>query len=248
VDPAEVKVADSARVRPTRDLKLVEGAPAAPRNVHVRPSPADTVPEMRTDPLTTIPAPTARRPRDVERSPTRYDRQERAVEGNDQGRRAGGRDSKPAAGASPRPAREPEVTGRPVREPDAARRPPTREPERRRDTVPPEGREARERERDREARPRGDSDREVLRGLFDPLSNPRPARDPGESRPPRGESGARPRGESAPPPRTAPPPRAAPPPPPRSEPRAAPPPRPERRPDPPPPPPRAEKRPKDRNH
>jgi hypothetical protein len=256
VDPSEVRVAESARVRPTRDLKLAETPAATPRNVHIRPSPADTVPEMRTDPQTVIPVPLARRRRDVERPP-RYDRQgEGAVSADDGEPRARGRDGDSAA-ASPgaRPSREPVVTGRPVRDPDAARRT-TRDPEPRKEPAPNdrEHREPRERAqgdrpqgdraqadrdaarrrddappprddgRQGESRPQGQGDREVLQKLFDPLSHPRPAHDPEESRPPRGDSGARPRGDgstrtSAPPPqtappRTAPPPRPAPPPPP----------------------------------
>jgi hypothetical protein len=269
VDPSEVRVAESARVRPTRDLKLVETPAAAPRNVHIRPSPADTVPEMRTDPQTVIPAPMARRRRDVERPP-RYDRQgEGAVSADDNEPRARGRDADQAT-ASPgaRPGREPEATGRPVRDPEAARRPSAREPARRNEPAPydrepraqgdrPQGDRAqsdrdaarrrddapppREDGRQGESRPQGQGDREVLQKLFDPLSHPRPAHDPEESRPPRGDSGARSRGDgstrtSAPPPQTAPP-RTAPPPQ-AAPPRTTPPPRPA----PPPPPPKPDEK------
>jgi hypothetical protein len=51
-----------------RNLRVVEGRPA-PRHVSTRPTPGDTVDELRTDPATTIPFPTARRryPSELER-------------------------------------------------------------------------------------------------------------------------------------------------------------------------------------
>jgi hypothetical protein len=71
VTPAEVsqlRVAESPRMRPSRDLRSMEAPNRAV--VRTRPSPGDTVPELRTDPYTTIPFP-VRRERGGERG--RYD-------------------------------------------------------------------------------------------------------------------------------------------------------------------------------
>ncbi len=67
LSPAEVDAAtplETARQRLGRDLR-VSDASASPRAVRVRPTPGDSVPELRNDQFTTIPAPTAR-PRPLE--------------------------------------------------------------------------------------------------------------------------------------------------------------------------------------
>jgi hypothetical protein len=98
VDPAElsnVRVLSSPRARLTKDLRVIE-APATPatkvagpRVVRTKPTPGDTVPELRNDNQTTIPAPIARRRRDS--SEERHDR------GNSFGEAAG-----PSTRAAPR--------------------------------------------------------------------------------------------------------------------------------------------------
>src|SRR6185436_13566937 len=59
-----------------RSGRLVDGAHAQPRNVNVRPTPGDTIQQLRSDPMTTIPFPVARR-----RYPSEDERRER--EGKD---------------------------------------------------------------------------------------------------------------------------------------------------------------------
>lgn len=44
-----------------RNLRVVEGDRRQPRNVQLRPTPGDTIPELRADPMTTIPFPVVRR-------------------------------------------------------------------------------------------------------------------------------------------------------------------------------------------
>jgi hypothetical protein len=63
-----------------RSGRVVEGDHAQPKNVQVRPTPGDTIPELRADPMTTIPFPVARR-----RYPSEDERRER--EGKDLGSR-----------------------------------------------------------------------------------------------------------------------------------------------------------------
>jgi hypothetical protein len=77
MDPADlsqVRVLASPRARLTKDLRVSE-APVtradAPRTVRTKPTPGDTVPELRTDNQTSIPLPVARRRRDSEQ---RHDR------------------------------------------------------------------------------------------------------------------------------------------------------------------------------
>lgn len=59
-DP-EARVVEGSRGRLGRDLSVADGAPVAPRNIRTRPGPGDTVEELRSDPMTTIPFPVARR-------------------------------------------------------------------------------------------------------------------------------------------------------------------------------------------
>jgi hypothetical protein len=161
----EVQAVEHAHLRPGRDLAAVEsgalgtgtlgtGMVAAPRNVRTRFGPGDTAPELRTDPATTIPFPTARR-------------RHRDAEG-----------ARPAAReAVPTPASEPahptDVRSRPAYVPAAP------SPRQREDARPAD-----------RARPT-EGDREVLRRVFGPLSQPRPA----DTAPP--VAHPRPAGESA---------------------------------------------------
>jgi hypothetical protein len=81
-------VVESARARPSRDLRVIdvdtpgrrEGA--TPRNIRLKPSAGDTVPELRDDPATTIPGAVLRHPRPDSRYSERpsASRQDRDVE------------------------------------------------------------------------------------------------------------------------------------------------------------------------
>jgi hypothetical protein len=188
-----LRVIDLERARLTRDLRAVDAdssaAPrgAVPRHVRTRPTPGDSVPELRADPKTTIPDAAARRglARDDDRL-RRYDREDRADVGHDdadlaRGARPRRPQADPAAGderqssdraqrVSPE-RRRPEWT-RPVERDDARRARPVRPPE----TGEPAARDGRDDDRGattRRARePRADGD-DVLRHFFRPLSEPR---------------------------------------------------------------------------
>lgn len=88
VEGRDLKVLESPRAKLGRDLQIAERLPgteaATPRNIRTKPTMGDTVPELRSDPATTIPAPVARRrARDQDRDDwLRYDRER---EGVDQG-------------------------------------------------------------------------------------------------------------------------------------------------------------------
>lgn len=217
--PAEavrtLHVAESARARPSRDLRVIdvdngtrrEAAP--PRGGRLKPTPGDTVPELRNDPTTTIPGlvlrdprperyeqatPTAREGRAAreDESPRDVSTQRRSYE-----RRSDEAADEPAPRAQPNAERERAGPGNGDRPAPAA--------------TP----------RARESEP----DRDVLRRMFQPLSGPRRSEprssEPATSAPPT-ERRSQPRGE----PRNAPPPRverrSAPPPPPATQPRAVP--------------------------
>jgi hypothetical protein len=144
----EVHAVEHAQARPARDLVTFHGGTgkvAVPRNVSKRFGPGDTAPELRTDPATTIPFPTARRRhRDPEDDAAPAPR-----ESGPAGPRA--RPLHPTRNAA-----APEPAAEPARPTDARTRPhPT-------DARP------------RDARP-PDAEREVLRRVFGPLSQPRPA-------------------------------------------------------------------------
>jgi len=110
VDPgelAQVRVLTSPRARLSQDLRVVETPvtkAAVPRNVRTKPTPGDTVPELRTDNLTTIPFPVARRRREPEE---RHDR------GNSFGE-AAGRGTEAAPRAPEAGAAAAESAGRPA--------------------------------------------------------------------------------------------------------------------------------------
>ena len=104
-DLAQVRVLASPRARLSKDLQVVE-APvtkaSAPRTVRTKPTPGDTVPELRTDNQTTIPAPIARRRRESEE---RHDRGNSFGEAAGRGTRAAPRAPEAAAEAEPADAR-----------------------------------------------------------------------------------------------------------------------------------------------
>lgn len=180
-----LRVVDVGHNRLTRELRVVEADSAAaprgavPRNIRVRPSPADTVPELRGgDGRTTIPDPALRRGGVTGREHRRYDR-----------------DSAPGAAgdAAPRavprlrtePERDTSATDRPARRSTPDRTPAWRQTRERDDTSrarpirPPEvgspahdderGATRRESGRERDTRDDGD----VLRRFFQPLTGAR---------------------------------------------------------------------------
>jgi len=220
VDPTQVatgelRVAPAGHSRLSRDLRLVDGAVgsgqpsaggAVPRNIRLKPTIGDTVPELRTDPTTTIRRPIPRRHREPDegsgaqprsgvspRGPSdgihfRREPPKEAVEGGQpaQGGQSGSRVGvprapraaplTPGAAAAPRPQRAPAEVGTGQWS--------EREEGGRRDVqrARPDGSDG------EAARERGerDRDRETLRPIFGPLSRPRSddgaAQDRGKSR------------------------------------------------------------------
>lgn len=174
----DLRIADSPRIRPTRDAReLREAGLAVPRNIRVKPTPGDTVPELRRDNQTQVGvgpwSPSARR---RGRDDSRNDEKE-SVDGRN---RATARPSREREGrAHPTdvrsPARSRPLVGEPV---GGASRP-----------VGGEASGARERE-PRAQDPEGD----VRRRIFRPLSEPRGVRQGEEGRARgREENRARPR-------------------------------------------------------
>ena len=162
----QVHPVEHAHARPDRDLHVTDGGTATravPRNVRTRPGPGDTTPELRTDPATTVPFPVARR---RHRDPD----EEAAPAGQ----------SAPAA--TPRPGLVHPMRAVTPSEP-APEPPPSHPTDERQRAHPTDA-------RSREARP-ADADHEVLRRVFGPLSQPRPA-ESGD----RAEGRARPSAES----------------------------------------------------
>jgi hypothetical protein len=146
----EIRAVEHAHARPDRDLHLAVGgtpARAVPRNTRTRPGPGDTTPALRTDTAPTASFPVARR---------------RHREPNAETPAPAGQ---PAAAATPRA-----VLAHPMRPVPPSG--PALEP------APSHPTDARHRAdpadaRSQEARPA--ADREVLRRVFGPLSQPRPA-------------------------------------------------------------------------
>ncbi len=163
VDPrpevlGEVRVADSPRLRLSRDARELREV-AVPRAVRTKPTPADTVPELGVDRESTIPAPwiaRRRRPSGREDVP-HYDRQQT-----------------PDDQAVARDPRAPESPERPAERPTDARSPRHGRPEPSgavpRLSPPPRKEDAPRGEPDA----RSERDRDVLRPLFRPFSEPRP--------------------------------------------------------------------------
>jgi Family of unknown function (DUF6600)/FecR protein len=150
--PAEVvsglHIVESARARPSRDLRVVDvdtggRREAVRRDGRLKPSPGDTVPELRNDPATTIPGAILRRPRQENRPDTRYD--ERPEVSREHNRGASGSQAR-EVGAAPRGERPGAAQERSLGEsrprPAATPRPRDNEP-----------------------------DRDVLRRIFRPLSD-----------------------------------------------------------------------------
>jgi hypothetical protein len=205
VPAAELHALPVGHVKLTRDLRLVQGGAqsqpesAAPRNVRTKPTIGDTVPELATDPTTTIRRPIPRRHREPDEADDRQ---------NDDGERA-----RVAIPRAPRGAANPWTPNAAVpRErraygDDAERSGTAR-------SRPQDDEAARAREGDQ-----GDRDRDIMRPIFGPLSRPRSDdRDDkagyGKRREYGGErEGGRPQGTSAAP-------RSAPQPPPQSKPQS----------------------------
>ncbi len=244
----DLRVADSPRARPTRDTRVLDVQTAVPRSgvapptVRMGHSPGDAVPEIAQDNKHAVPAPVVRRTRpreDDERNSTRED-PARSVE------RAPSNDGRSDV-ATPRRSysRREETDGEATSGVSAVPRDAGREAVR---APAPQGRERESSGGDRDvdsrppsssAAPRSrdsDSDRDVLRRMFRPLTDRPSSSGDSRSTSPRSES---PRSEPRSEPRTAAPrseprsePRTAAPrsetrqaPPPRSEPRSAPAPR-----------------------
>lgn len=205
--PRNMTMIETAR-RVTRDLRVVDATPATsaaravPRNVRTKPGPGDTTPELRSDPATTIPFPTARR---------RYESEREREPEREAGRRV--RPSPTRQETAPVPAAEGSAVAPPpavpAPAPDTTSRPfPwTARP---RAVAPRAG----ERARDHQDTHSPEADRDVMRPVFRPLSRPRPdgererAERAGRSsadRAERGDGGAR--GWGAPPPAERPAPR-----------------------------------------
>ena len=186
VPAGELRVAPVGHGRLTRDLRIVQGEKgqpdsAVPRNVRTKPTIGDTVPELRTDPMTTIRRPIPR----THREPDEAD--DRQPDGGDRARVAVPRAPGAASPWTPNAAvpRQQRSTG------EEGGRVGTghwsdRNEERRRDVQrarPEDGDAARARGRD------GDRDRETMRPIFGPLSRPRPD-DRGSARDRDGDKGS----------------------------------------------------------
>jgi hypothetical protein len=197
VPPAEVqalRVGESPRSRPSRDLQRLGDGPASPsregpRAINIKPTIGDTVPELRSDPLVTIPAPLPRR--SVRDSDVHFDRT-REVNDRPESARADSRREGADEGRHPTDSRSPGGSAK------ASPR-------------PPQG------DGDRSQR-LSDPDRDVLRHIFRPLSEPRDRGGDTRTAAPQGQTKTTPppRTEprtTAPPPRTEPQQHAAPPPP-----------------------------------
>jgi hypothetical protein len=191
VEPAQVatgqlRVAPVGQARLSRDLRLVEGGAgvgsgqpaiggAVPRNVLLKPTPGDTVPELQADPKTTIRRPIPRRHREPE------DTADETGSGAPQGQPSSGATapgvSAPRAprspvpfgwveGGAPRQQRsggDGAVSSGQPRDGDGAR---ARDVQRLRPR-------AGESEAPRAGSGAGDRDREILRPIFGPLTRPR---------------------------------------------------------------------------
>ncbi len=152
----ELRPLEGAR-RLSRELTVTERpVAAAPRTIRTRPSPGDTIPELRSDPATTIPAPTARRRYESER-----EQQERSQVSRRSRPRESQRDSSSGSTheATPRTSGGSDQGGGRVEE------------------------RGRSREQDRVRSEESDRDRgrDLLGPLFRPLSRMRGNRDQGES-------------------------------------------------------------------
>jgi hypothetical protein len=201
VDPTQLatgqlRVAPAAHTRLSRDLRLVEGTQglgaaqpaiggtAVPRNVYVKPSPGDTVPELQADPKTTIRRPIPRRHREPEET---ADESGGGGSGGQQGQ-ASPRVSVPRAPRGAAPIAMPDPTSqRPQRSNGDGSI--TGQPGERFDSRPRDAQRVRPRGEETDAPRAGDRDREILRPIFGPLSRPRSEEKAGpRPRPERGSS------------------------------------------------------------
>jgi hypothetical protein len=180
-----VRVADSPRFRPTRDAReLREGGDVAvPRNIRVKPTPGDSVPELQRDNMTTVGVgPGSRRPHGrapLPGDPPYYSERESPESSR------GAAVARPVHDPAPgQPAREAGAGAR-AADPAAAHPTDVRSPVHSRPVVGEPA--ARERTEDRPAGGRvngaGDPERDVLRRMFQPLSEPRSPRSGEEARP-----------------------------------------------------------------
>jgi hypothetical protein len=193
----QVRMVESAHARLTRDFAVTETpisvARAVPRNGSTRPGMSDTVPEMRSDPMTTIPV-ARRRGRSID------DGQRGSV--TESGSAAAGPAGTARYGGTARAVHPTDVRSGQRRPdaPDAGTTGTAGTAARRGRTS--EGVEART--PDRPVRQRdgaSQDDREVLRPMFRPLSRRPDGAAPPEAARPRNEGEARPRREAEPRPR-----------------------------------------------
>lgn len=158
---AGARILEPQSISLTRDLRMTESDRAIPRSIRTKPGPGDTVPELRSDPMTTIPRAQPRRRYESEEERRRNEdatwaqpaKENRSPHGSD-AREEGSAARQRSDERHPRPARA-------VPENKESKEPPS----------PPQAAP-----RDNSARPGAheNSDREVLRPLFDPLSRPTP--------------------------------------------------------------------------
>jgi hypothetical protein len=152
VRPSEVqalRVGDSPRSRPSRDLQRLADGPANPgregsRGVNIKPTIGDTVPELRSDPMVTIPAPLPRR--SVRETDVHFDRTREVNDRPERARTDSVRDSADE-GRHPTDSRSPGGSAR----------------------ATPRTQQGDENRSQRLS----DPDRDVLRHIFKPLSEPR---------------------------------------------------------------------------
>jgi hypothetical protein len=206
----DVRVVDSSRVRLTREMQLSEAERAVPRSIRTKPGPGDTIPQLRSDPRYTIPAPLPRQQYESER--------ERDAERRRPSPRNEERMPAPAERAvAPTPATERGVSPAPVGRSERIER---GHPTDVRSATAGAVAISRPRTEERKTSPAGESpDREVMRPLFRPLGRSEGERERPASTPDRGEvrSGAErrrpentPRAQPQAPPRSERPPEARP--------------------------------------
>ena len=174
----DVRVVDSPRARLTREMQPSEAERAVPRSIRTKPGPGDTIPQLRSDPRYTIPAPLPRQQYESERE--RDAERRRPSPRNEERMRA------PAERAvAPAPATERVVSPAPLGR-----------SERIEHAHPTDVRSApagavaisRPRTEERRTSPAGESpDREVMRPLFRPLGRSEGERERPASPPDRGE-------------------------------------------------------------
>jgi hypothetical protein len=170
-DPG-ARIVEGSRGRLGRDLSVAEGPQAVPRHIRTRPGPGDTVEELRSDPMTTIPFPVARRKYESAREREREQQNNPSLAPRS---RPAGSGIRPDAGPETAPAREAAPRPRSDDGDREALRPWFRSLGRPRAEGESEARPVRDRER--EARPRDEERRRPERVSPPPRSEPR-----GESR------------------------------------------------------------------